>query len=93
MTVNKKRQVSGVSSISQARSAEEIGEFWDTHSLADYWDKTHEVEFEVTARRRRRITLDPELYTLIQSEAQARGITPETLVNLWLIERLQAAKP
>jgi len=20
---------------------EEIGEFWDTHSLADYWDETH----------------------------------------------------
>ena len=26
---------------------EEIGEFWDTHSLADYWDETHEVAFEV----------------------------------------------
>ena len=25
---------------------EEIGEFWDTHSLADYWDETHEVEFQ-----------------------------------------------
>ena len=24
---------------------EEIGKFWDTHSLADYWDETHEVEF------------------------------------------------
>ncbi|MDE0018003.1 MAG: hypothetical protein OXU51_17610 [Candidatus Poribacteria bacterium] len=26
---------------------EEIGEFWDTHSLADYWDETHEVEIQV----------------------------------------------
>ena len=26
---------------------EEIGEFWDTHSLADYWDETEEVEFQV----------------------------------------------
>ncbi|MYB65227.1 DUF433 domain-containing protein [Candidatus Poribacteria bacterium] len=26
---------------------EEIGEFWDTHSLADHWDETHEVEFQV----------------------------------------------
>ena len=26
---------------------EEIGEFWDTHSLADYWDETHEVEFQI----------------------------------------------
>ncbi|MDE0426660.1 MAG: restriction endonuclease subunit S [Candidatus Poribacteria bacterium] len=27
---------------------EEIGKFWDTHSLADYWDETHEVKFQVT---------------------------------------------
>ena len=26
---------------------EEIGEFWDTHSLTDYWDETHEVEIQV----------------------------------------------
>ena len=26
---------------------EEIGEFWDTHSLADYWDETHEAGFQV----------------------------------------------
>lgn len=26
---------------------EEIGEFWDTHDLTDYWDDTHEVEFQV----------------------------------------------
>ena len=26
---------------------EEISEFWDTHSLADYWDETDEVDFQV----------------------------------------------
>ena len=26
---------------------EDMGEFWDTYSLADYWDETHEVEFQV----------------------------------------------
>ena len=31
---------------------EEIGEFWDTHSLADYWDETHEVEFQVNLKSR-----------------------------------------
>ena len=39
------------SSISNAGTPEEIGEFWDTHSLTDHWDKTHEVEFEVRAQR------------------------------------------
>ena len=33
-------------------SPEEIGEFWDTHSLADYWDETHEVEFQVNLKSR-----------------------------------------
>lgn len=75
-------------SISNARTLEEIGEFWDTHSLADYWDQTREVEFEVRAFRRRRITLDPQVYSEIEAQARARGLMPETLVNLWLAERL-----
>ena len=29
---------------------EEIGEFWDTHDLADYWDETEEVEFQVNLK-------------------------------------------
>ncbi len=31
---------------------EEIGEFWDTHSLSDYWDETHEVDFQVNLKLR-----------------------------------------
>ena len=30
----------GKSSISKAQSYTDIGEFWDTHDLADYWDQT-----------------------------------------------------
>ena len=29
---------------------EEIGGFWDTHSLADYWDETQEVEIQVNLK-------------------------------------------
>lgn len=35
------------SSISKARSYKEIGEFWDTHDLSDYWDQTSPAEFEL----------------------------------------------
>ena len=73
-----------LTSISKARMLDEIADFWDTHSLADYWDQTHEVEFEVRAKRRHRVTLAPELYTRIEVQARIRGILPETLVNLWL---------
>jgi len=79
-------------SISKAGTLEEIADFWDTHSLADYWDQTHEVEFEVRAKRRRRVTLDPEIYARVEAQARAHGILPETLVNLWLVERLQETK-
>lgn len=81
-----------VTSISKAQTLEEIADFWDSNSLADFWDQTHEVEFKVRAKRRRRITLTPEVYQEIESRARAQGILPETLVNLWLAERLQVSK-
>ena len=81
-----------LTSISKARTLEEIADFWDTHSLADYWDQTCEVEFEVRAKRRRRVTLDPEVYAQVEVQARTRGILPETLVNLWLAERLTGEK-
>ena len=76
-------------SISKASTLEQTGEFWDAHSLADYWDQTHEVEFEVRVKRRRRITLDPEVYAQVEAQARTRGISPETLVNVWLVKHLQ----
>ncbi len=81
-----------VTSISQASTVEEIAEFWDSHSLADYWEQTHEVEFEIRAVRRRRITIDPDVYAQIEVQAHTRGLQPETLVNLWLAERLRETR-
>ncbi len=78
--------------ISKANTLEEIANFWDTHSLDDYWDQTHEVQFEVRAKRRRRVTLDPDVYDQVETQARVRGILPETLINLWLAERLQETK-
>ena len=56
------------SSISNGRSPEEIGEYWDSHSLADHWDQTYEVEFEIRAPHR--ITLDPEVYARLEEQAE-----------------------
>ena len=50
----------GRSSISGASTVEEIGEFWDSHSLAEYAEETAEVSFELRARQARRIIPDPE---------------------------------
>lgn len=36
-------------SISKASTSQQIGEFWDSHSLADYSDNIREVSLEVDA--------------------------------------------
>ena len=78
------------STISNAQTLEELSDFWDEHSLADFWDQTHEVEFELRAKRRGRVNLEPEVYRRIEEQARTRGVSAETLVNVWLVERLQA---
>ena len=82
----------GQTSLSKGSTLEEIGEFWDSHSLADYWDQTHQVSFEVRGQRRRRVTVDPEVYSQIEAQAQRRGVSAETLVNLWLVEHLRVGR-
>jgi hypothetical protein len=73
-------------------SIEAAGEFWDTHDLADYADLTTEVELNVSIQRRRYlVALAPELAERLSVEARRQGLTSETLINLWLSERLQTA--
>lgn len=76
-------------SISHAQTLEEIADYWDTHSLADHWDETHEVTFVVRAKRRHRVVIEPDLYDLVATQAKQRGVQPETLINLWISERVQ----
>jgi len=77
-----------VTSISKARSIEEIAAFWDTHDLTDFEDQTYEVEIEVRLPRRRKVTLAPELADRLADRARRDGVSIETLVNLWVGERL-----
>ena len=76
--------------IPERASYEEIGEFWDNHSLADYWDQTEPAEFEIepTARRRYLVAVDPDLLKRARQVAHVRGLTTEGLINLLLEQRL-----
>ncbi len=78
------------SSLSRARSYVEIGEFWDTHDLADYWDRAKPAGFEVDIRSEvTYYALDSALSAEVRVIAEHRGVSPETLVNLWVQEKLQ----
>jgi allophanate hydrolase subunit 1 len=78
-----------VSSISQTRTMEEMADFWDTHSLADYDDQTYEVEitFDPSARRTF-VSIEPELLSDLRRIARERRVSTQTLVNLWLRQRV-----
>ena len=79
----------GKSSVSKASSYREISEYWDEHDLEDAWDPSRGVEFEVDIQSRRRyFPLDHELSRKIDEAARRRGVTSETLLNLWVQEKL-----
>ena len=71
-------------------SLEEAGEFWDTHSTADYDDIFEPVEFEVDLppRAGKRIRLAQDLVVKIGAAAKQQGVSMEVLVNLWLQEKV-----
>jgi hypothetical protein len=86
-----------LSSISKAQTLEEMIEFWDTHSTADFEDQTYEVdiEFEPTARLNL-VRIEPDLMQELWDIARERQISAQTLINVWLRQqvdevRMQAA--
>ena len=77
------------SSISGATSKDSIGEFWDSHDLADHWEQTKAVAVQVNpARRTRLIGIESDLIGPIRSAARAKGVSAERLVNEWIRERV-----
>jgi hypothetical protein len=81
------------SSISKASSYAEIGEYWDTHDLADYWDQTHEVHFDVNLESSvTYFAVEKMLAEKLRAAAKHRGVSPETLLNVWVQEHV-ASEP
>ena len=78
------------SSISKSSSYADIGDFWDTHDLTDFVGQTSEASFEVDLKSRTiYYALDSELSSRVARAAQSRGVAAETLLNLWVLEKLQ----
>ncbi len=80
--------MSGKTSISNAKSYKEIGEFWDEHDATEVGEQT-EVEFNVNIQSQRRYyPIDYQLSFKLKQEAKEHGISEETLLNLWLQEKI-----
>ena len=70
---------------------EEMADFWDEHDLAEYAEYLLPVEmtFAVRPIHEYVITLSDSLNTRLHSALQAEGVPLNTLVNLWVQEKLQ----
>jgi CopG antitoxin of type II toxin-antitoxin system len=67
---------------------EEAARFWDTHSVADYLDQMKEVTDVDLQIVRRHFRIDDKLARKIDRIARRRGVPPETLVKVWLQEKV-----
>ena len=68
-------------------SAEEAGEFWDTHSAADYWDEMETVEMEFDIQKRVfLVPVDGQIYHRIKQQAEEEHRSVEQVVQT-LLER------
>lgn len=78
-----------LSSISHADTEEKVGEFWDTHDFTDFDDPSlPDVKFEIACA----VPIELELFSALEKQARQRGVQVETLVNLWLQQRLSEQK-
>ncbi len=78
------------SSISKTSSYRDMGEYWDTHDLSKVWGKTKKVKFDVKIETEATYcAIEKTLSEKIQTIAQKKGISSDTLVNLWIQQKLQ----
>lgn len=78
------------SRIPNFKSRAEEAEFWDTHSIADYWDELRPVKVTFAKNLSEGITirLDRPTLTAVRAQAREKGIGPTTLIRMWVMERM-----
>lgn len=74
-------------------SRDEVAEFWDTHSAADYWDELKPVQVHVAKNLSEGITIrfDEKTLSKLRKKAEKKGIGPTTLARMWILDRLASA--
>jgi predicted HicB family RNase H-like nuclease len=80
------------SSISKKDSYQKIGEFWEANDLGEIWEKTEAAEFEVALESNVfYYAVETSLSSKLRLIAERKGISVETLVNLWLHEKVNSS--
>ena len=76
-------------SLSNAQSYREIGDFWDHHDLGEFESQIKPAEFDVQVQSSRIfVPLEKTLAEKLRSAAEKNGVSAETLLNLWVQEKI-----
>lgn len=73
-------------------SDRDVAEFWETHSVADYWDQLEPAKLTKRPAPRLVVTLrfDPQAVDALRALAQRQGMSYTALAREWISERLNA---
>jgi len=78
--------------VPEFKTDEEEVAFWDNIDTADSMPNDKEwFRFETQNKRAIRVPVLPEIALELIKRAKAQGVSIETLVNIFLIERIQQA--
>jgi hypothetical protein len=71
---------------------EELQDFWDSHSSADYEDCMDDVEAQVDlVPAKFYCAVEKELLNRVRAVAHRQGVSTESLLRQWIEEKLAAA--
>jgi hypothetical protein len=73
-----------LTSVSKSTTEEQIAAFWDSHDFTDFDTDAPDVEVTVTCA----VPIEVDLFAAIEQQAHRHGVKVETLVNLWLQQKL-----
>ncbi len=74
---------------------EEAAEFWDTHSIVDYLDDMEpapDVTFALSPLKQVCLRLSEAQVAELKEIAAAKGIRYQTLIRMWVTEKVQQEK-
>ncbi len=81
-----------MSQLPKFASDQEEAEFWDTYDSTEFLDDTQPVDVTFVdarpAKKQISLRLDPEAIERLKAIAQRKGVGYQTLIRMWVMERL-----
>jgi len=77
------------STVSKTSSYVQMGEYWDKHDLSDVWENTEKTDFDFIAESQvTYFAVERSLSEKLRSIVLAQGMSADTILNLWIQEKM-----